>query len=158
GGFSQIFGPEDEAGAPIVPGRAYSGKERPVRYRESPDVFRYGWVDFGFVFRPATHICAVATTFVSDPSLDPDKIATKPRKITLWVGSDGAYRVTFNGQVALEDESYRGFDVDRRATTVLLRPGQNHLSIKVCGAEQSPMFALRVADESGSPDPKLVVS
>src|SRR5690606_885148 len=102
---------------PIVPGQAFSGKERPVRYRMLPDVFRYGWVDFGYVFRPSTHICGHATTFVRDEADD-----DRPRKITLWVGTDGAYQLRFNGQVALEDSSYRGFDFDRRGTTVLLRP------------------------------------
>lgn len=153
GGFDQIFGPDAEPDKPIVPGQAFSGKERPVRYRILPDVFRYGWVDFGYVFRPSTHICGHATTFVSD-----EKAEAKPRKITLWVGSDGAYQLNFNGQVALEDSSYRGFDFDRRGATVLLRPGQNRLSIKVCGADTSPMFAVRLADESGNPDVSLTVT
>lgn len=163
GGFSQDFGPDSEPEKPVVPGQAFTGKERPVRYRKLPAVFRYGWVDFGSVFQPSTHICAHATTFLSEQSPSekapgektPNK---KPRKITLWVGSDGAYQVHFNGQLALSDESYRGFDFDRRGATVLLRPGQNRLSIKVCGADSSPMFALRVADEAGNPDASLVVN
>ncbi len=153
GGFSQVFGPEAEALDPIVPGRAYSGKERPVRYRPLPPVFHYGWVDFGYLYRPSTHICGYATTFISEKTE-----RQKPRKVTLWMGSDGAYRVHFNGQVALEDDSYRGFDFDRRSTTVLLRPGQNRLSVKVCGADSTPMFALRIADENGRADDSIVVT
>lgn len=158
GGFTQIFGPEEEPEKPIVPGQAFTGKERPVRYRKLPDVFRYGWVDFGSVFRPSTHVCAHATTFLSEKLSDEKSPSGKARKITLWVGSDGAYQVKFNGQVAIEDDSYRGFDFDRRGATVLLRPGQNRLSIKVCGAESSPMFALRVADEAGNSDARLHVA
>lgn len=159
-GFEQDFGPDDEPQAPFVPGRAFSGKERPVRYRELPAVFNYGWVDFGYIFRPSTHICAHATTFVRYERMEDGKVVPleKPRKITVWVGSDGAHRVNFNGQSIIEESAYRGFDVDRRGATVLLRPGQNRLSVKVCGADQSPMFALRLADENGNPDPHLRVT
>jgi tetratricopeptide (TPR) repeat protein len=66
--------------------------------------------------------------------------------------------VSFNGQSVIEETAYRGFDIDRRGATVLLRPGQNRLSVKVCGADQTPMFALRLADESGDPDPRLRVT
>jgi hypothetical protein len=55
-GFDQDFGPDAEPASPVVPGRAFSGKERPVRYRTLPPVFRYGWVDFGNLLRPSTHI------------------------------------------------------------------------------------------------------
>lgn len=150
GGFSQEFEPDLQPGAPLVPGQAYSGKERPVRWRLAPDVFRYGWIDFGSMLRPEMNVCAFATTF-----LEGDERA---RPITLWVGSRGAVRVLFNGQVAIEDDAYRGFDVDRSSATVLLRPGTNRLTVKVCGDDSSPLFALRLADERGRPDAKLRAS
>jgi len=146
-GFAQEFEPDLQPGAPLVPGQAYSGKERPVRWRVAPDVFRYGWIDFGSMLRPEMNVCAFATTFVAG--------GERARPITLWVGARGAVRVLFNGQVAVEDEAYRGFDVDRLSTTVLLRPGSNRITVKVCGDESPPLFALRLADERGRPDPKL---
>ncbi len=154
-GFEQVFGPDATPEEPIVPGRAFTGKERPVRYRELPDVFRYGWVDFGYVFRPSTHICGHATTFISGTRKGDEK---KSRPITLWVGSDGAHRVSFNGQVTIEESAYRGFDTSRYSTTVLLRPGQNRLSIKACGADTSPMFSIRVGDEHGNIDSDIQVT
>ncbi len=161
-GFQQVFGPHASPSEPLVPGRAFSGKERPVRYRELPHVFKYGWIDFGYLVRPSTHICAYATTFLS-ASVEKSQAKkswkkSKSKKITLWAGTDGAYQLTFNGKTVLEDSSYRGFDTDRQGATVSLLPGQNRLSIKVCGADSTPMFSLRVADQNGNPDPTLVVT
>ncbi len=154
-GLAQLFGPDDHPEEPIIPGRAYSGKERPVRYRKLPLVFKYGWVDLGNVFRPTSHICGHLTTFVYGTK---DGDATSARPITLWMGSDGAHRVIFNGQVVIEEEAYRGFDTGRYAAAVTLRPGKNRLSVKVCGEDSSPLFSLRLADERGETDPSLRVS
>src|SRR5690606_16643562 len=104
-GFEAEFGPEAEPAAPIVPGRAYSGKERPVRWRVVPDNFPFGWVDTSSLLRPESHVCAVATTFVSGGA---DQ--KRERNITAWVGTAGAFKMTFNGQPVLADEAYRGFD------------------------------------------------
>ncbi len=140
--------PDREVGTALVGGRAYSGKERPVRWRALPEVFPYGWVDFGAVLRPQTHICGFATTFIEG--------GTKARKITAWVGASGAYRLVWNGQTALQETAYRGFDVARQGVTLELLPGHNRLTLKVCGAEEAPVFSLRLADEKGQADPKLV--
>ncbi len=154
-GFDQLFGPDDHPEEPIIPGRAYSGKERPVRYRKLPAVFKYGWIDLGHVFRPTSHICGHLTTYVYGTKKED---ADRARPITLWMGSDGAHRVSFNGQVVIEETAYRGFDTGRSAATVTLRPGKNRLSVKVCGEESSPLFALRVADEQGEVDPSLATT
>jgi len=139
--------PDREAGTAVVGGRAYSGKERPVRWRRLPEVFPFGWVDLGAVFRPQTHICGFATTFVEG--------SDKPRNITAWVGASGAYRLVFNGQTVLEERAYRGFDVARQGVTLRLLPGQNRLTVKVCGAEEAPVFSVRLADDKGRPDSSL---
>lgn len=151
-GFDQLFGPDDHPEEPIIPGRAYSGKERPVRYRKLPGVFKYGWVDLGHVFRPTSHICGHLTTYVYGTAPADEKNA---RPITLWMGSDGAHRVSFNGEVVIEEKAYRSFDTGRYAAAVLLRPGKNRLSVKVCGEEASPLFALRLANAQGESDPSL---
>ncbi len=152
-GLGQEFGPEAEPGAPIVPGRAYTGKERPVRWRVVPDAFPYGWIDTGSLIRPELKTCAYATTFVSG-----DEDQKRDRTITAFVGAGGAFRLFFNGQQVLEDEAYRGYDAGRYAAALRLRPGINRLTIKVCGDEAAPIFSVRLGDERGEPDPTLVVS
>lgn len=154
-GFDQTFGPEADPQEPIVPGRAFTGKERPVRYRVLPPVFKYGWVDFGQAFRPATHVCGYATTFVKGSGKE-DEI--RARDITLFAGSNGAHRVLWNGQVALQERAYRGFDTDRRAATVELKPGYNRLTIKACGSDSSALFAVRLGNSRGRPDATLITS
>ena len=127
-GFTREFAPELELLAPIEIGRTYDGKERPVRWRTPPEASAYGWFDFGELMRPRENVCAYATTFLSA------KAGTKaPRKVSVWVGTAGAFRLYWNGEPVLEDAGYRDLDADRFATMVTLRPGANRVTMKVCG-------------------------
>ncbi len=146
GGFTRAFDPELELDAPIVPGRAYEGKERPVRWRVPPEAHGYGWFDFGELMRPREEICGYATTYVRA------RAGTRPRAVSLWMGSAGAFRVFWNGEKVLEDAAYREIDADRFATTVMLGAEYSRLTVKVCGDEDAPKFALRIGDERGAPD------
>ena len=152
-GFDRAYGPEGEQDAPISALRTYDGKERPVRWRQPPEVLHYGWFDFGDLIRPRENVCAYGTTFVRA------KDGTRaPRQVSLWMGSAGAIRVLWNGEVVLEDGAYRELDIDRFATTVTLKAGQNRITVKVCGDDDAPKFTLRIADEQGAPDLGVEVS
>jgi cellulose synthase operon protein C len=150
-GFDEAFEPERGFAEPIVPGRAFAGKERPVRWREAPAAFPYGWLDFGALLRPQRGICAYATTFVTP---------TGPGKaMSIWVGAGGAHKLFFNGQLVESDDAYRGHDVDRSVVVVALRPGPNNLTLKACGVELAPIVSVRLADEAGAgPAPVRVTS
>lgn len=146
-GFGRAFEPEGELDQPISITRSYQGKERPVKWRVPPEPAAYGWVDFGEMMRPRDQICAYATTFVRAKS------GTKaPRAISIWAGASGAFRVYWNGDAVIEDKGYRDLDIDRFAATVSLRPGNNRIVVKVCGADDSPKLALRIGDEKGAPE------
>ncbi|APR82911.1 Transglutaminase-like enzyme, putative cysteine protease [Minicystis rosea] len=146
-GFGHVYGPEIEIGGPLDPARGYDGKERPVRWRVPPLAASFGWVDLGEVVRPRENACVYATTFVSA------RAGTRaPRKVTLWMGTTGAFRTWWNGEVVLEDSGYRDLDIDRFATTVTLAPGPNRITVKVCGTDDAPKIALRIGDEKGAPD------
>jgi len=146
-GFSLDFQPEAELREPIPAGRAYEGKERAVRWRVPPTSSPYGWFDFGEILRPRESVCGYATTFVRA------RPGTKaPRKATLWVGSAGAFKLWYDGDEVLSDAAYRELDVDRLATTVTLRSSFSRVTLKVCGAEDAPKFALRIGDAEGKPD------
>jgi len=150
-GFERIFEPETLFDQAIVPGQAFTGKERPVRWRRPPEVFGYGWLDFGALMQPATAICGYATTFVRHP----DAIRGA-RDATLWVGASGAFKVFWNGRELLKDAAYRGHDTDRWGIKIQIAPGFNQLTVKVCGEARAPMLSVRIADAFGNPDPKLI--
>lgn len=153
GGFSRAFGPEEDVGQPITVatlGKAYEGKEHPVKWRLAPASSPFGWFDLGVYLRPADHGCGYVATFVRDGSKAP---AARP--ISLWAGSAGAMKVFWNGREVLRDERYRDLDADRFATTVPLDKGWNRLVVKVCGDEGDPMVSLRLAAVDGSPDPRI---
>ena len=147
GGFAQAFEPESDLDQAVNVTRSFKGKERAVKWRVPPEPAAYGWVDFGALMRPNDEICAYATTFVRA------KAGTKtPRAITLWAGASGAFRVTWNGEKAIEDTGYRDLDIDRFAAQVTLKPGNNRILVKVCGDHSSPKLALRIGDEKGAPE------
>ncbi len=149
-GFDEPQGPEPELAEPIAWGVGYAGKDgRQVRWRVVPPAFPFGWVDGGSLLRPRQQMCAFFASYVSQPELK------QRRPISLWVGARGAVRVFWNGVERGADASYRGHDFDRRALTAWLEPGDNRVTLKVCGDDEAPMASLRLADPSGKPDPAL---
>ncbi len=141
-GIGTNFQPESELVAPIVFGRSFDGKERPVRWRAGPTdggaVF-----DFGAFVRPREEACGFATSFIR---LD----AKSEKNVSVWVGWEGAFKLWWNGEQMLEDQAHREFDFDRMATGVTAVSGWNRITMKVC-ASSSPRFSVRIADERGNP-------
>jgi tetratricopeptide (TPR) repeat protein len=152
-GLDQVFEPEAELSAPITPGRAYTGKERPVRYRAVTNAFPFGWLDASALVRPETKVCIYATAFVRD-----EKLLKGTRKIRVYVGAGGAFKLFWNGQESLKDVAYRGHDFDRAGVELSLAPGPNPLVLKVCGEDNAPELSVRLADEQGAPDARLKTS
>lgn len=150
-GLDTAFEPESEFNAPMVPGRLYAGKERGVKWRRVPNVFAYGYVDTGALLQPNSKVCAYLTTFVRSA-------AKRPRRMTAWVGTLGAFKLFFNGRELLTDTAYRGHDADRFSVDLDVQPASNNLTIKVCGDEDAPVASLRLANENGAPDASLTVS
>jgi tetratricopeptide (TPR) repeat protein len=145
GGFATESGPEGRFTEPLVEGRAYTGKERPVRWRLAPDAFRFGWLNGAALFRPETHICFFATSFVTNSG-------KKPRDAQLFAGAAGAFKLYLNGTEVLADAAYRSHDVDRRAVEVSLPSGTSNLTVKACNSEAAPVLSLRVAPSDGNRD------
>ncbi|RYZ07258.1 MAG: DUF3857 domain-containing protein [Myxococcales bacterium] len=152
-GLDQVFEPEGELTAPITPGRAYTGKERPVRYRAVAGAFPFGWLDASALVRPETKVCLYATAFVRD-----DKLTQGTRKVRAYVGAGGAFKLFWNGEEKLRDPAYRGHDFDRSGVELTLEPGPNPLVVKVCGEDSAPELSLRLADDKGAPDARLTAS
>ncbi|MDF3069237.1 MAG: hypothetical protein K0R38_4838 [Polyangiaceae bacterium] len=152
-GLDQVFEPEAELTAPITPGRAYTGKERPVRYRAVAGAFPFGWLDASALVRPETKVCLYATAFVRD-----DKLTQGTRKVRAYVGAGGSFKLFWNGEEKLKDAAYRGHDFDRSGVELTLEPGPNPLVLKVCGEDNAPELSLRLADDKGAPDSRLVAS
>ncbi len=153
GGLDQVFEPEAELTAPITPGRAFTGKERPVRYRAITGAFPFGWLDAAALVRPETKVCVYATAFVRD-----DKLTQGTRKLRAYVGAGGSFKLFWNGQEVLKDEAYRGHDFDRAGVELTLEPGPNPIMLKVCGEDNAPELSLRLSDDKGAPDARLATS
>jgi cellulose synthase operon protein C len=143
-GLDTAFGPELELGNPIVPGRAQSGKERPVRWRGVPREFPHGFVNFGSLLRPDQKVCAYATTFVQAKQGKP-----APRTVSAWIGAGGAFKAYWNGREVLKSTVYSSHDFDRYAVPLELEQGMNTLTVKVCGEESAPVLSVRFGDERG---------
>ncbi|MCC6647600.1 MAG: DUF3857 domain-containing protein [Polyangiaceae bacterium] len=152
GSLHTAFGPEDDLAQPLVVGKAYEGKERPVAWRKIPaELASFGWLDLGNVVRPSEKVCADATTFVRSRS-------GKTSSATLWVGASGAFRAFFNAEEVLADPAYRSVEADRWAAKVDVRPGWNRLTVKVCGDEEGPVLQARLAGPDGAPSDDLEAS
>ena len=148
-GLARPFEPEVED----VPteGKGYDGKERKVSWRVSPATAPFGWVDANGLVRPTENVCVYASTFIVDRTMKPGQ----SRAASIWIGSAGAYKVFFDGALALEDDKYRDYDAERMGRTVTLHAGYNRILVKTCGSESAPIFTLRVAAADGSPDGRL---
>jgi transglutaminase-like putative cysteine protease len=119
----------------------FPGRERPVAWRDLPEVTRNGFVPFGALMRPLENVCGLAETFVK---------SERARPLTLWVGAGGAVKVYWNGAEVLRDASYRAPTPDRSVAMVGAHAGWNRLLVKVCTTNSSWGFQLRIGDERGA--------
>ncbi len=149
-GFERNFGPEVENTVPDL-SRSYEGKERAVKWRAAPDVFPFGWLDFGALVRPKENGCSFSLTFARDDKMKKGEA----RPISIWAGSAGATKIFWNGKEVLSDDKYRALDAERLAANVTLKAGENRLLVKACGDDDAPMVSVRLAAADGSPDPKI---
>lgn len=142
-GLGRAFQPETELGEPIVPGRVFDGKERPVRFRAAPGGSTT--FDFGDWVRPREDACGYASTFLTRA-----KGSTRKRA-SVWVGAQGAFKLWQDDALVLSDEAYRDLDIDRSAAVIDVGDTPTRLTIKVCSDSISPRFTLRLGDEAGAP-------
>jgi cellulose synthase operon protein C len=128
---------------------SYPGRERPVSWREYPEISRRGYVSLGSIMRPRENVCGLAETFV---------YAERARPLSLWIGSGGANKVYWNGREVFRDAAYRAPNPDRGAAMVYARAGQNRLLVKVCIASGNFGFHLRLGEADGGVAKGLRVS
>ncbi len=150
-GFGTAYQPETELDQPVVPGRAFDGKERPVRWRSSPDSTG-AVLDLGDFLRPRDKVCGYATTFVTAAAG-----AKAPTSITVFAGAEGAVKAWWNGELVLQDSAYRSLDYDRVGAVVPFASGVNRLTVKVC-SDGAPAVAVRLGDAKGGPITGVVAS
>lgn len=149
-GLAVNQGPELDLAGPLSLSKAYTGKERPVRWRAVPDAFPYAFLDFGALVRPESKVCALAATFVSGDAKEHGS-----RKLSAWVGSGGAFRLFWNGRELSSSDTYARHDFERVSVPLTLAPGPNLLVVKACGDEQAPTISVRFAEPDGTPASKL---
>ncbi|HKP55752.1 MAG TPA: DUF3857 domain-containing protein [Polyangiales bacterium] len=127
----------------------YPGRERPVSWRELPDITRSGFVSFGAMMRPLENVCGLAETFVK---------SERARPLTIWVGGGGAVKVYWNGGEVLRDAAYRSPSPDRSVVMVRANGGWNRLLVKACTTNSAWGFQLRLGDEKGGVATGLTVA
>lgn len=155
-GLDSVHQPELEATQPIVPGRAFDGKARTVRWRTARTAAATTpglgpTLELGDLVRPKQAICAHAVTFVeAAPG------SATPRPVSIWIGVTGSFALFWDGAEILRESKERTIDEGRFATTVRLGPGSHRLLVKVC-AEDGPALTVRLGDAAGAPDRSLVV-
>lgn len=141
-GFDRETPPETARAAPTDTAAVYPGRERPVTWRDYPDVSPMGYVNFDAIFRPYENTCGLAETYVR---------VDRARPLTLWAGGGGAIKVYWNGEEVVRDAAYRAPDPDRVAGAVRAHAGWNRLLVKSCTADRQWGFYLRVAEADGTP-------
>ncbi|MGD8859844.1 MAG: DUF3857 domain-containing protein [Myxococcales bacterium] len=139
-GFDQETPPEAQRMQAPDLEASYPGRERPVSWREFPDIAHAGYVSFGAITRPRQNVCGLAETFVHSERKQP---------LSLWLGAGGAVKVYWNGEPVFRDEAYRMPFPDRSVVMVGAHAGINRLLVKVCVTSSAWGFFLRLGDARG---------
>jgi tetratricopeptide (TPR) repeat protein len=134
-GCDTDFGPE----ASLDLKASYPAKGQPARWRPVTLKALDGAVDLGAALHPNRSVVAYALALLEEPTA---------RRVTLGLGTSGAFRLFVNGEKVASDDAYHPARVDQARLSVQLRRGVNRLLLKVCQDGAVPLgFFLR--DESG---------
>ncbi len=134
-GCDTDFGPETALDLQA----SYPAKGQPAQWRRLALSSLDGAVDLAAVLRPNRSVVAYALALLDEAS---------PRRVTLGLGTSGAFRLWVNGEKVASDDAYHPARVDQARLSVQLRRGVNRLLLKVCQDGAVPLgFFLR--DETG---------
>jgi tetratricopeptide (TPR) repeat protein/transglutaminase-like putative cysteine protease len=121
----------------------FPGKAREVGWRAlPPEVQQGGPVAAGAALRPNREVTIFALAVVPSP---------RERRVRVWVGTSGAFRLWVNGVRALTGSAYRPLRLDQDAVDVTLRRGPNRLLLEVAHDQGELGFVVRLADPGGRP-------
>ncbi|QSQ20011.1 DUF3857 domain-containing protein [Pyxidicoccus parkwayensis] len=131
-GCDTDFGPE---AANLDLAATYPGaKGREATWRKLTANTTDGYVDLATAVRPNRETVAYAVTWLE---------ASNETRVSMGVGTSGAFRLWVNGQLAAKEDRYNLPRPDQSRVSVKLRKGLNRVLVKVC-QESGPLgFYLR---------------
>lgn len=135
-GHARPYGPEHALRA------TYRGPSGPLRWREHRNPAWDGYIDLRRIVQPNEWVCAYALTYVTAPA---------PTQAQLRVGSNDSVVVWLDGKKVLDAKVERGAAMDDDVVQVRIPKGTVPLLVKVCQAEKSWGFYLRITGVDGNP-------
>ncbi|MFQ5823778.1 MAG: tetratricopeptide repeat protein, partial [bacterium] len=141
-GFNRRFPPEET----IDLNATYAGASGEIRWQPANDGAYDGYIDLRKVLKRSSWAVGYGVVYVNSP---------EKRLVQLRVASDESCKLWFNNKLVWQ--TYRKGDVpiDNDIITVILRPGDNKLLIKVNNSLGDWGFYLRVTNEKGNGFPDL---
>ncbi len=124
----------------------YEGLHGEIHWAQHSDDAFDGYVDLG---RNVDFSTAYAWNIVNSPD---------ERDVQLRFGCDDLGKVWVNGTQVLTKTTYSWAIVDDQIVPVKLKEGKNTILVKVCNAEASWGFFMRITDANGKPFPDLNIS
>jgi tetratricopeptide (TPR) repeat protein len=141
-GFDRRFPPEES----IDLNATYQSTGSKIKWQPAFDGAYDGYVDLRTVFKRSSWAVGYGVVYVHSP---------EKRLVQLRVGSDESCKLWLNDELVWQ--TYRRWDapLDKDIITVVLRPGDNKLLIKVTNSVGDWGFYFRVTDEEGNGVPDL---
>lgn len=144
-GFLERFGPEEEGDL----GREHEGERHPVRWRAIPGLGRTGTIVLDEAFRTGGEQVVYVLAEIRSP---------RAVQALLFLGTPGPTRAWLSGRAILSDPDDHPARFDQRVVPLPLRPGANHLLLKIASRGTFPLeLEMRVADERGAAIPGVRV-
>jgi len=137
-GFDLAYPPEEE----INLGQTYSGKERPVAWRDYPQVSFDCYIDLSAALRPSSKTVAYALACVFSSERQP---------VAVRLGSDDCAKVWVGGELVHANRDNHPIGFDQSVVTATLEKGWNKILVKVCQDEEAWGFRLRLTAPNGGP-------
>lgn len=137
-GFDLSYPPEEE----IDLSGTYTGKERPVSWREYPLPSSDCYVDLSATFRPNTQTAAYALACVFSP---------QQQAVAVRLGSDDCAKVWIGNRLVISDRDLHPIGFDQAVLPATLKEGWNKLLLKICQEDGEWGFWLRLTEPDGRP-------
>ena len=147
-GYDKAFIPEEATQFDTT--RTDDGYNGQIGWTQRTDKTFDGYVDFETILGGNLNwVAAYAWTTLTVPD---ERIAH------IYFGSDDQAKIWLNGESVFTDSIAHSVIIDHATIPVTLKPGENHILVKVCEEEGSWGFYLRITDPDGKPFDDLIIN